>query len=408
MEHLFCFAFTHKTTALNLLGKLHIEPDSIQARLQQIKDLPTIEGLMFISTCNRTEFILSCSEELRYGFIFDLLNITYPELDYDTKIKLHENFLFLSGSDVVKHLMEVSSSLDSMLIGEREIITQIRKSYEICSDAGLSDDQIRLVVKACIETAKQVFTDTKIAHKQVSVVALAFEQLKKAGLHINHRIVMIGAGQTNATMAKFLQKFGCNNITIFNRTFENADILAKDVKAKALLLSEINQYSDGFDTLIYCTAAEKEMVNNQLYAQLLNGETDNKVVVDLSIPNGIAREVIESHDLHYINVEFLQSIANENMDFRKQELSHCYEIIDNSLSKFRTTAATRKIELAMQEVPEKVRSIKQNAMNNVFAKDIELLDDKSKEVLEKIFNYVEKRYIAEPMKLAKEILLQKI
>jgi glutamyl-tRNA reductase len=96
------------------------------------------------------------------------------------------------------------------------------------------------------------------------------------------------------------------------------------------------------------------------------------------------------------------------MDFRKQELSHCYEIIDHSLSKFRTTAATRKIELAMQEVPEKVRSIKQNAMNNVFAKDIELLDDKSKEVLEKIFNYVEKRYIAEPMKLAKEILLQKI
>lgn len=408
MEHLHCFAFTHKTTALNLLGKLHIEPDSIQSRLQQIKDLPSIEGVMFISTCNRTEFILSCTEELRYGFIFDLLNITYPELDYDTKIKLHENFLFLNGSDVVKHLMEVSSSLDSMLIGEREIITQIRKAYETCFEAGLTDDQIRLVVKACIETAKEVFTDTKIAHKQVSVVALAFEQLKKAGLQADHRIVMIGAGQTNATMAKFLQKFGCTNISIFNRSIENADVLAKDVKANAYLLSEITNYTKGFDALIYCTAADKAMVDNAMYASLLQGDTHQKVVVDLSVPNGIAQEVLESHHLHYINVEFLQAIANENMEFRKQELSHCYEIIESSLSKFRTTAATRKIELAMQEVPEKVRSIKQNAINNVFAKDIESLDDKSKEVLEKIFNYVEKRYIAEPMKLAKEILLQKI
>jgi glutamyl-tRNA reductase len=131
-------------------------------------------------------------------------------------------------------------------------------------------------------------------------------------------------------------------------------------------------------------------------------------VVDLSIPKGISDDTLAAFSMHYISIEALQKIANENIQFRMHELESCSLIINNNIEKFTKTIAERKVELAMQKVPEKIRHIKHTAINNVFAKEYETLDENSKEILEKIFNYVEKRYIAEPMILAKEILLQKI
>ena len=104
----------------------------------------------------------------------------------------------------------------------------------------------------------------------------------------------------------------------------------------------------------------------------------------------------------------MQAIANVNIQFRLHELESCNAIIKNNIEKFSKTVAARRVEIAMQQVPEKIRHIKNTALNNVFAKDVEKLDENSKEILEKIFDYMEKRYIAEPMKMAKEILLQQI
>ena len=408
MNHLYSIAFTHKNTPLNVLGKLHIAPDSIEERLAVTKQLATVGGLMFLSTCNRSEFVVSSNEIIDANFIESFLRKIYPNFTEEEINQLVKSYQFNDDYNAVKHLMEVASSLDSMLIGEREIITQFRKAYEVCKDANLTDDVIRIAVQACIETAKEVYTDTRIAHKQVSVVALAFEQLKDSGLTENNRIVMIGAGQTNATMAKFLQKFGCTDVHIFNRSLDNVKQLSKDVNATAHSLQELNTYTNGFDVLIYCTAAEESFVTPEVYSQLLNGETGRKVVVDLSIPNGISDATLAKNNIHYINIEALQAIANVNIQFRLHELESCNAIIQNNIEKFSKTVAARRVEIAMQQVPEKIRHIKNTALNNVFAKDVEKLDENSKEILEKIFDYMEKRYIAEPMKMAKEILLQQI
>ena len=408
MNHLYSIAFTHKNTPLNVLGKLHIAPDSIEERLAVTKQLAPVGGLMFLSTCNRSEFVVSSNEIIDANFIESFIRKIYPNFTEEEINQLVKSYQFNDDYNAVKHLMEVASSLDSMLIGEREIITQFRKAYEVCKDANLTDDVIRIAVQACIETAKEVYTDTRIAHKQVSVVALAFEQLKDSGLTENNRVVMIGAGQTNATMAKFLQKFGCTDVHIFNRSLDNVQQLSKDVNATAHSLQDLYTYTNGFDVLIYCTAAEESFVTPEVYSKLLHGETGRKIVVDLSIPNGISDATLAKNNIHYINIEALQAIANINIQFRLHELESCNAIIQNNIEKFSKTVATRRVEIAMQQVPEKIRHIKNTALNNVFAKDVEKLDENSKEILEKIFDYMEKRYIAEPMKIAKEILLQQI
>jgi glutamyl-tRNA reductase len=138
---------------------------------------------------------------------------------------------------------------------------------------------------------------------------------------------------------------------------------------------------------------------------LLAGEKGKKIVIDLAVPNDFDVSICNSYPVHLIEIGSLQEIAKENMMRRSQELESCNKIIEKRLNDFNFVYKTRKVELAMKEVPQKVKEIREMAINTVFAKDIEQLDEQSKEVLEKVISYFEKKYISVPMKMAKEILL---
>jgi glutamyl-tRNA reductase len=270
----------------------------------------------------------------------------------------------------------------------------------------LTGDLLRLVIKRAIETAKQVYTETQIAHKPVSIVSLAYRKLKDLNVKLDARFVIIGAGQTNQLMAKFLKKHGFSNFVVFNRTLQNAQHLAKELSGRAFPLKEIGNYQGGFDVILTCTASAEHIVDRKVYGTLLDGEKGKKIIIDLSIPNDIAPEVIQENHPHYIDITALQSMANENLKERHKELEACSSIIESNIAEFRNVVKERKVELAMREIPLKVKEIHSKAINTVFAKDIEKMDASSKEVLEKILSYVEKKYISVPMKMAKDILIE--
>jgi glutamyl-tRNA reductase len=154
-------------------------------------------------------------------------------------------------------------------VGEREIIGQVRKAYDACQKQGLAGDLLRLVMNATVKTAKEIFTDTKIAERSVSVVFLAYQMLQNQHVPLDSRILIIGAGQTNGTMAKYLLKHGFQNFTVFNRTLANAQTLASELKGDAYALTELANYKKGFDVIISCTGAAETIVTKELYASLL-------------------------------------------------------------------------------------------------------------------------------------------
>jgi glutamyl-tRNA reductase len=266
---------------------------------------------------------------------------------------------------------------------------------------------IRLLVKHTIETAKDVYTKTSIANKPVSVVSLAYRKLKDLNVKLDARFLIIGAGQTNILMSKFLKKHGFTNFAIFNRTFSNAQKLATELNGKAFSLSELSQYKNGFDVILTCTAAAEHIITKEIYSSLLAGETSKKIVIDLSVPNDLDPTLQHNFPICLVDVTTLQSIANENLQERKKELNACHEIICEKVEEFRKALKERKVELAMSEVPRKVKEIRETAINAVFAKEIDALDESSKDVLEKVLAYMEKKYISVPMKMAKDILIEK-
>ncbi|MBK8702837.1 MAG: hypothetical protein IPN33_03970 [Saprospiraceae bacterium] len=178
----------------------------------------------------------------------------------------------------------MAASMDSLVVGERQILGQLRDAYDQCKAWGLTGDGIRLVIQHTVVAAKAVYAQTRIGDKPVSVASLAIQQLLKSGLPTDARIIMIGAGQTNMLVAKFLHKHHFHHVTVFNRSLDKAQAIADMLGGRALPFNALSSYTEGFDCMIVCTGAAEPIITESLYASWLQGETDPTMVIDLAIP----------------------------------------------------------------------------------------------------------------------------
>lgn len=409
-------AFTHRDLKLDEVGKLVIQSEEKTVRLQALKDRFGWSELMMIATCNRVELIfvagspggnLSDTPSASAFSIAEILRSLYPLLSETEIDAFGEKAAAYTGVSALVHLMKVSSSLDSLIVGEKEILLQVRQSYEAAREMKLTGDFLRLIMSRVVKTAKEVYTDTRIAEKPVSVVSIAYRLLKSLKTSPDARILIIGAGQTNKLFSKYLRKHGSTNFSVFNRTFSKAEELAAELGGKAYPLEQLTAYKEGFDVIITCTGAATPIITPEVYRNLLAGETSEKIIVDLALPSDTADELRTAEEIQFIGMEYLQDVVRRNMNERYLELEAAESIIDRNVEEFRPILRQRQIELAMREVPHKIKEIRASALNTVFVNDIQQLDPNSREVLEKVLNYMEKRYVSVPMIMAKDILLSK-
>ncbi|RYD79317.1 MAG: glutamyl-tRNA reductase [Sphingobacteriales bacterium] len=405
MEYLKVIAFTHHHIDLKSLGKLVICDESLDNRLKNIQTQLPVSEIFYIGTCNRVEFVFLTKEKTDKEFVTRFLTILDMGFPPEFMERFLDNVTVYENEEAFNHLLRTSCSLESLVVGEKEILAQIRRAYESCRDAGFTGDYMRMIMDRVVKTAKEVYTHTNISKNPVSVVSLAYRKLKELNMCGNSRVLIIGAGETNQNIAKYLNKHKYSNFSIFNRTLSKAETLAEELNGRAFNLEALENYTEGFDVIITCTGSTEAIINEELYAKLLNGDTGKKVIVDLAIPNDVAPAVIHNNPIHYIEVETLKEVARKNIQERYNELVHAEEIISNNITEFFTVLKQRRIELAMQDVPRKIKEIKNTALNGVFADEISQMDDASREVLERVMNYMEKKCISVPMIMAKEILV---
>ncbi|MBM3454517.1 MAG: glutamyl-tRNA reductase [Bacteroidetes bacterium] len=410
VNRLYSVAFTHKNFPLDTLGLLHIEQEQYAVRLLVIKDIFSLSELFYLSTCNRVEFAFVSESNIPDlpEFTRTLLLQIFPEISKDSLNLLIQNATYHNGINVVEHLISVAASIDSMVVGEREIITQVRKAFELCQKTGLTGDKIRLVMRQVIETAKQVYSKTSISKKPVSIVSLAFKELKRFKIPMDARVLVIGAGSTSTTLCRFLKKHGFHHFFVFNRTFSRGAQLARELRGHAFKLEDLDNFGLGFDVLVTCTSADHHIINKNLYKSLLSGDETKKIIIDLAIPQDIDPDILDEFQIQYISIRDLQHLSNENLKTRQGELSRVRQIINQSIHDFEIIYKERHVEIVMHDVPVEVKKIREQALNKVFKKELERIDTESRELLEKIMEYMEKKYISGPMKKAKAILLSSV
>lgn len=406
LTHFHTIAFTHHNLEVSTIGKLHIEADKQRERFSQVKTALNIDELLFLSTCNRVEFMVLAPQAASIEFLHNFFRMLYPDFERDELDFFVANANVHSDNQAIDHILRVASSIDSLVVGEREIITQVRQAYDMSHKNGLTGDFIRILIKHTIHTAKRVYTETKISLKPVSVVSIAYQRLQGMDVPSDARVLVIGAGVTNTAMCRFLKKHGMTSFVVFNRTFSKAQQLAEELGGTAYPLSELPSYTGGFDVLVSCTGAEETIVTPELYAQLLQGDTAPKVTIDLALPNDIHTDIHTQFQTRPISINLLQTISESHLKERSQEIEHVEAILADAKNEFHQILKLRQIEIAMRPVPQMVKDIKATAFNDVFKAELETMDESSREILEKIVGYMEKKYMSMPMKMAKEILIK--
>jgi len=406
LKYLKIIAFTHKYVDLKDLGKFVICNEYLGSCIESVKTKFDIPEIFYLGTCNRVEFVFTAEQNLDDQFVKDFiqaLNLPVSEDQLDTFVKQAAVY---EDVEALNHLLRISCSLESLVVGEKEILAQLRKAYETCRVSGFTGDYLRLIMSRVVKTAKEVYTHTGIARKPISVVSLAYRKLRELKMCTNAKILIVGAGETNRNIAKYLKKHKYSNFVVFNRSLENAKTLSSELGGNAFSLEELKIYKEGFDVIITCTSATEPIISNEIYQSLLNGDTSGKVIVDLAVPNDTSPEVLEKNPITFIEVHSLQEIANSNLKDRYDELVHAERIIDRNIEEFKPVLKQRRVEIAMREVPQRIKEIKENALNKIFVNEIEEMDDNSREVLGRIINYMEKKYISVPMVMAKDILIK--
>lgn len=389
-----------------MVGKFHLEPTHLKAHFSHNLLPFGVSEMMYLSTCNRVEFFLRTTDVVDEAYVKRWLQSNFPQTSAQDCQTAAESASVYRGLDAIRHLFHVASSLDSLIVGEREIITQVRNAFNASKAAGLTGNYIQLATQKAIETAKQVYTETNIATRPISVVNLGFKKLLERDLANASKLVFIGAGSTIEAIAGNLKSQRFSTVQIFNRTPDKAVQLAQHFGGQGFELGAMGSEMCDFDVLITCTGAASAVFTKPLYDKVAKSSKP-RVILDLAIPHDVEETVSEISEVDYISIESLKEEAKQNLRFREKEIFRCEALVEERLSEFEEAFKTRKLELAMEKIPKLMKDIKQHALSQKFAKNVARMDDESRETLQSVVDYLEKKYIAVPMKMAKEIVLDK-
>ena len=375
----------------------------LTTKLQSLKQSFGQDEVIYLNTCNRVIFLFYGQAKINHESVGDFFTVVNPDLGETQLSRLDMIVECYQGIEAINHIKEVASSVNSLVVGEREIFRQFREAYNQSKEQQLCGDKMRLVEQSTVKAAKDVYTNTAIGAKPVSVVSLAIKEFLKRKLDTTAKILMIGSGETNSTVGRFLKKHGYRNIIIFNRSLDNAQKLSNELGAEARYLGELTDYKDGFDCIFTCTAAQDPIITLDVYNSIADAN-DSKLLIDLSIPNNVARNVAQLESVDYISIDGIRALAEENMKFRSSNISAAKKIISGHVADFSKLYDRRKVEQALGSLPQEISKVKDRALNLVYKDKIEALPDETQELIKEIASYMERKCIAVPMKMAKEIV----
>ena len=380
----------------------HEKEGDLIGKLQFIKDELQIDEMSYLSTCNRVSYMIYTHREVDLDFINRFFDLVNPSLHLEDSSKLSNLVSVYEGLEAIQNVFEVACSVDSLVVGEREIFRQFREALNFAHENHLASENFRLVEKAAVETAKKVYSNTRIGEKPLSIAALAMDSLLQLHPSKNSKVVFVGAGETNSLMAKFFLKHDFSNFTVFNRSNHRGEMLANALGGKNISLAQLGDAILDFDIMVVCTASTSPIITTEIYEKLIGDDTGKKIIIDLSVPANVSKSVVESFHIQYIEIENLKSLAEKNLAFRKQEIGLAKAVISQQVNAFKSLYQQRKLARALADLPTEIKSLKERVRSEIFKDRIEMLDEPTKILISDILDYFEKKSISIPMKTAKK------
>ena len=339
----------HSTANIALREKVAFPPEIIGEALYQVNDLEAIEEVVIVSTCNRTELYLD------YRLSHNLENLDSEKAENNLLMDKQRNIInwlaefhklepedilkcsyFFCKEDVVRHLMKVSCGLDSMVLGEPQILGQIKSALAVSRDLNVVGENLERAFQGTFSVAKRVRTDTAIGENPVSVAYAAVTLAERIFSNLSSlRILLIGAGRTIELVARHLVEKGVHQIVVANRTLDNALEIASKFDAHSALLSEIPQKLVAADIIVSSTNSQLPLLGKGAVERALKQRKHKPMLlIDLAVPRDIEAEVGEVADAYLYSIDDISDVIEDNQKSREEAAVQAESIIEQGVDEY--------------------------------------------------------------------------
>jgi glutamyl-tRNA reductase len=361
------YGINHNTAPVNIRENIAFTADVLPAALDSLKQHPNVVEAVVVSTCNRTE--IYCHLDGDYD---NAINVWLHQFHNQAPDSLTEYFYQHEGDEAIRHLLRVACGLDSMVLGEPQILGQIKTAYSQALNANTLGKSLGRLFQHAFTVAKQVRTDTAIGNSPVSVAFAAVSLAKQIFSNLaDSTALLIGAGETIELAARHLKDNGIGRIIIANRTIEKAHTIALQVEGYAIALSEMPAHVAEADIVISSTASQLPILGKGTVERALKQRKRRPIfMVDIAVPRDIEAEVGNLEDIYLYCVDDLHEIIEENLQSRRDAAQQAEEIIDTQVEHFIGWLR------AQDAVPiiQAIRSNAENESNQLLQKSLKQLE----------------------------------
>jgi glutamyl-tRNA reductase len=329
--YLLALGLNHKTAPVRIRERAAVTIEHLDEALRDISSHRAISEAAIISTCNRTELYCRQEEHDPQALVDWLCN--YHHLKIDTVVP----YLYRHpGEDAVRHAFRVASGLDSMVLGEPQILGQMKEAFSIAHKTGATGKVLNRLFQQTFAVAKQVRTDTDIGASAVSVAYAAVSLAKRIFADISkENVLLIGAGDTIELAGRYLHDQGVRHIIVANRTLERAQQLARDFDGEAISLAELPSRLAEADILVSSTASTLPILGKGAVEQALKQRKHKPMfLVDLAVPRDIEEQVADLNDVYLYSVDDLREVIQENIEARQAAAEEAEKIIELHSAQF--------------------------------------------------------------------------
>ena len=359
------FGINHRTASVDLRGKLSFSPALMEKVLQDARSILHVREIIILSTCNRTEIYL-------YGDVSDHHIISWLAMIKGTEINnLSTCFYSFKDEDAVKHMIEVASGMDSLILGEPQIFGQIKSAFLVAKEAGTVFKNLENIFQFVFSIAKRVRSETAIGKNPVSVASASVNLASKifSNLEEAHALV-IGAGDTIELVAKHLVENGIGKLTVANRTLTKARSFSENFSADMILLSDMPDMLETVDILISSTASQLPILGKGAVETALKKRKYRPMfMVDIAVPRDIEPQVEELPDVYLYTVDDLEDFIEDNVKARNSEANIARVIISDEVNRWGIANRGRSVVRTIKEFrtnAEKIRDVEINrALNSL-------------------------------------------
>jgi glutamyl-tRNA reductase len=371
----------YHTSPVTLLEKVMIPVPAMSEALLVLSSHSDIREVIVLSTCNRTEvYAVAERYHAAHTDILEFLCETSGLSADEITPHLYSQF----DDDAVVHLFEVAAGIDSAVLGETEIVGQVREAWDFAMKQGTSRSTLNLLFRYALESGKRARTETGISRSTASVAHAAVEMAEEIlGTLSGKRVLVVGAGEMGEGVAGALSRAGTESITVLNRTVSRAEALADKIGARVSDFESLENELSTADVVLACTGAGGVIIDHELLARVRQGVSTPILVVDIALPRDVAASVAELPGVTLRDLDNLSDWAQRGIDKRSSEVGQVRKIIGEEVKRFLLDQTQRQAAPLVAQLREVVESIRTAEMDR-FETALSAMTPEQRELVESI------------------------